>query len=89
MLNLNVHTAVNACDCTKGFSDIARESALKVESGRKKSLGAPGNRTCVSSFTFRLYQLIYIPTAMFVPVIPHGKGQNTGQWEYSVNISQR
>ena len=30
-----VHTDVNACDCTQGCSDIVRESALKVDSGKK------------------------------------------------------
>ena len=33
---LNVHTGVNACNCTRACKDIVRESALKVDSGRKK-----------------------------------------------------
>ena len=31
----NVRTDVNACDCTRGCRDTVRESALKVDSGRK------------------------------------------------------
>ena len=31
----NVRTDVNACDCTRGCTDTRRESALKVDSGRK------------------------------------------------------
>ena len=30
-----VHTDVHACDCTRGYTDTERESALKVDSGRK------------------------------------------------------
>ena len=32
----NVHTDVNACDCTRGCTDTIRESALKVDSRKKK-----------------------------------------------------
>ena len=50
----NVRTDVNACDCTRreggGVRTHVRESALKVDSGRK-SLAAPVNRTCVSGVT--------------------------------------
>ena len=31
----NVHTDVNACDCARGCTDTVRESALKVDTGRK------------------------------------------------------
>ena len=31
----NVRTDVNACDCTRGCTDTVRESALKIDSGRK------------------------------------------------------
>ena len=31
----NVHTDVNAYDCTRGYTDTVRESELKVDSGRK------------------------------------------------------
>ena len=45
----NMHTDVNACDCTRGCTDNVRESALKVDSGREKSLAAPGSSTRVSN----------------------------------------
>ena len=50
----NVHADVNECDCTQGCTDTVRESALKVESGRKISLAPPGNRTCVDSMLYPL-----------------------------------
>ena len=50
----NVRTDVNACDCTRVCTDTVRESALKVDSGRK-SLAAPGNRTCDSGVPVRRY----------------------------------
>ena len=31
----NVHTDVNASDCTRGCTDTVRESALKIDSGKK------------------------------------------------------
>ena len=31
----NVRVDINACDCTRGFTDTVRESALKVDSRRK------------------------------------------------------
>ena len=33
----NMRTNVNACDCTRGHMDTVRESALKVDAGRKVS----------------------------------------------------
>ena len=36
-----VRTDVNACDCTRGFTDTERESALKVDSGQKKKKKKP------------------------------------------------
>ena len=58
----NVHTDVNACDCALGFTDTVRESALKVDSGRKIPC-----RTGKANLRRRragpvLYQLSYIPT---------------------------
>ena len=46
-------TYVNACDCTRGSTDTVRESALKVDSWEKKSLAAPGNRTCLRGVPVR------------------------------------
>ena len=58
----NVRTDVNAYDCTRGCTDTVRESALKVDSGRKIPC-----RTGKSNLRQRrdgptLYQLSYIPT---------------------------
>ena len=57
----NVHTDVNACDCTRGCADTVRESALKVDSGGKNPSPHQGmepvNRTCPT-----LYQPSYMPT---------------------------
>ena len=57
----NVHTDVNASDCTRGCTDTVRESALKVDSGRKipcctRESILPRRR---AGPTF--YQLSYIP----------------------------
>ena len=43
----NVRTDVNTCDFTRGCTDTVKEPALEVDSRRKKSFAAPGNRTCV------------------------------------------
>ena len=64
----NVRTDVNACDCTRGCTDTVRESALKVDSGRKIP-----RRTEESNLRRRragpmLYQLGYNPT------------QHSGDW---------
>ena len=58
----NVRTDVNACDCAQGCTDTVRESALKVDAGRKIPC-----RTGESNLRRRragpmLYQLSYIPT---------------------------
>ena len=37
----NIHKVVNACRCTWGCMDTEKESALKVDSG-KKSCSIPG-----------------------------------------------
>ena len=49
----SVHTDVNACGYTRECTETVRESALKVDSGKKKSHAAPGNRTCVSGVSVR------------------------------------
>ena len=67
----NVRTDVNACDCTRVCTDTVRESALKVDSGRK-SLAALGNRTCVGSVPVQCCnRLSYIPSHKHsnIPVI--------------------
>ena len=57
----NMHADVNACDCTRGCTHTVKESALKVDSGRKIPY-----RTGESNLRQRragptLYQLSYIP----------------------------
>ena len=50
--SFNVHTDVNACDCTRGLYGHRKRVGTKswlVE----KSLGAPGNRTCLSGVPVR------------------------------------
>ena len=44
----NMHTDVNACDCTRGCMDTVDKAAVKVDS-RITSLAAPGSGTCVGS----------------------------------------
>ena len=56
----NVRTNVNAYDCTQRGIDTARESALKVDCGRKnnnKNFDAPGNGTCVCSVPVRCFAI--------------------------------
>ena len=58
----NVHTDVNACDCIRGCTGTVKESALKVDFGRKIPC-----RTVESNLRRRragpmLYQPSYIPT---------------------------
>ena len=58
----NMHTDVNACNCTQGCMRTTSESALKADSGRKIPC-----RTRESNLHWRcegplLYQLSYIPT---------------------------
>ena len=62
----NVRTGVNACDCALGCTDTVRESALKVDSGRKIPC-----RTGESNLRQRrvgpmLYQLSYNPSPVSV-----------------------
>ena len=61
----NVRADVNACDCTQGCTDTVRESALKVDSGRKipchtRESNLPQRR---AGPTF--YRLCYIPSPFF------------------------
>ena len=69
----NVRTDVNASDCTRGCTDTVRESALKVDSGRKIPC-----RPWESNLRRRhagpiLYQLGHIPTFSLSPdIIPCG-----------------
>ena len=55
-------TDVTACDCTWGCMDTIRESALKVDSGRKNPCRIRESNLCQWHASLMLYQLSYIPT---------------------------
>ena len=57
----NVRTIVNACDCTRGCTDTVRESALKVDSGRKISCRTGESNLRQRRASPMLSQLSYIP----------------------------
>ena len=44
----DVRTDVNACDCTRGCADTVRESAMKVDPGRKIPCREPVSAACRS-----------------------------------------
>ena len=56
----NVHMNVNACDCTYGCMDTIRESALKVDCGRKIPCCTRESNLCQQHAGSTLYQLSYI-----------------------------
>ena len=58
----NVHTDVNACDCIWECTDTIRESALKVDSGRKTLCSIGESNQCWQRAGLMLYQLSYIST---------------------------
>ena len=58
----NLRSEVNACDCTRGCPDTVRESALKVDSGRKIPSRTGESNLCRQRAGPMLYQLRYIPT---------------------------
>ena len=58
----NVRTDVNACNCTQGCTDKVRESALKVDCGRKIPCSSGESNPCWRCASQMLYQLSYIPT---------------------------
>ena len=57
----NVSTDFNACDCTRG-TDTVRESARKVDSGRKTPYRTVGSNLRQRRAGPSLYRLGYIPT---------------------------
>ena len=57
---LNQLTGDNACDCTQGFMDTVRESALKVDSGRKIPSHIGVLNLCQQHADPMLYQLSYL-----------------------------
>ena len=58
----NVRTNVNACDCAWGCANTERESALKVDSGRKILCRTGESNLFQRRAGPTLYQLSYIPT---------------------------
>ena len=55
---LDVQLDVNACDCIQGSTDTARESALKVNSGRKIPCRPGESNLCQRRASPMLYHLI-------------------------------
>ena len=58
----NVRRDVNACDCTRRCTDTVRESALKVDSGRKIPCRTGESNLRRRRASAMLYQVSYIPT---------------------------
>ena len=58
----NVRTDVNACNFTGGRTDTVRESALKVDSGRKIPCRTGELNLRQQCADPMLYQLSYLPT---------------------------
>ena len=58
----NVRTDVNAYDCTRGCVDTVRESALKVDFGRKIPCRTRESNLRQRRAGSTLYRLSYIPT---------------------------
>ena len=56
----NMYADVNACDCTPGYTDTARESALKVDSRRKIPCCTRESNLHWRRADPMLYQLSYI-----------------------------
>ena len=61
----NVRTDVNVCDFTRGCTETVRESALKVDSGRKIPCRTRESNLRRRRASPMLYQLSYIPTHPF------------------------
>ena len=65
----NVRTDVNACDCTRGCTNTERESALKVDSGRKIPCHTRESNLSQQLASLTLYQMSYIPNlSMYLTV---------------------
>ena len=64
----NVHTGVNACGCTQECTDTVRESALKVDSGRKTPCRTGESNLCQRRAGPTLYQPSNTPLCAASPV---------------------
>ena len=62
----NVRTNINACDCTRGCTDTVRETALRVDSGRKIPCCTRESNLCQQRAGPMLYQLNNIPIPHFL-----------------------
>ena len=62
----NVRTNVNASDCTGECTDTVRESALKVNPGRKIPCHREESNLRLQRAGPMLYQLSYIPTPLLL-----------------------
>ena len=69
----NVHTDVNACNCTQGCMNTVRDPAVKVDSGRKIPCHTRKSNLPQWRAGPTLYQLSYIP-------IPNGVQQRRWDW---------
>ena len=65
----NVRTDVNARDCAQGCTDTVRESALKVDSGRKLPYSTEESILRQRFADLMVYQLNYIPTLCTAPLL--------------------
>ena len=86
----NVRTDVNACDCTRGCTDTVRESALKVNSGRKILCCTWESNLRQRCAGPTLYRLSYIPTPSdgqgAEPSSLRFKGAPIGEVPWPVNV---
>ena len=79
----NVRADVNACDCTRGFTNTVRESALKVDSGReKKSCRTGESNQGQLRVGPTLYRLSYIPV-----VLSPERGPFVDAWDFGVDCA--
>ena len=60
-----MRTDVSACNCTRGCTDTKRESALKVDSGKKIPCHTRESNLHQPHDSLMLYQLHYIPSHCF------------------------
>ena len=81
----NVRTDGNACDCTRGCTDTVRESALKVDSGRKIFCRTGESNLRRQRAGPMLYQLSYLPTR--VPATSGAAKQETGDSQRNVGMA--
>ena len=65
----NVLTDTNVCDYTRECTDTFRESALKVDSGRKIPFRAGESNLRQRRDGPMLYQLSYIPSLSYLPTL--------------------